>query len=98
MQVGIALLHHLLETATMQVPVLDSFGMPIPGEKKVHRSSHCRSLSALKASPVQDAASALAQCMVRAQRVACSTRTFHIPKMYLTLAVQEERVSWPETV
>ena len=36
--------------------------------------------------------------MVRAQRVACSTRTFHNPRMYLTLALQEERVYWPETV
>lgn len=68
MQVGIALLHHLLETATMQVPVLDSFGMPIPGETKVHRSSSCKVLSALKLSTLSGCSErACSMHMVRKQ-------------------------------
>ena len=35
MQLGVALLHHLLETATVSVPVLDGCGMPIPGQMQV---------------------------------------------------------------
>ena len=35
-QVGVALLHHLLETATLKVPVLDRKGMPRPGSMQVH--------------------------------------------------------------
>ena len=34
-QLGVALLHHLLETATVSVPVLDGCGMPIPGQMQV---------------------------------------------------------------
>ena len=34
-QLGVALLHQLIETATVSVPVLDGCGLPIPGQMQV---------------------------------------------------------------
>lgn len=53
-KVGVALLHHLLETATLKVPVLDRRGgMPQPGRMQVVHGSPAASCITNAASVMQ---------------------------------------------